>query len=132
MAFHVVQANTDDIAVAPGGHMPGVSGVTGAQLGGVGQIIVDGGQRGTADIRNSWQWPTPLKVPAKSKLQVVSRVDGEMRDFLLQLPISPGIKTIPFLDSTGELDKATYQNFYRIRVWHRGPRFVQLRGARSA
>jgi hypothetical protein len=132
MAFHVIQANTDDIAVVPGGHMPGVSGVTGAQFDGAGSLVLDGGQRGTADTRNSWQWPTPLKVPAKSKLQVVSRVDGELRDFFLSLPITPGTKTIPFTDSQGELQTTTYQNFYRIRVWHRGPRFVQLRGARSA
>ena len=132
MAFHVQQANTDDVLVAPGAHLPGVTGLSGQQLGGAGSLILDGGQTGTADVRNSWQWPTPLKVPAKSKLQVISRVDGPMRDFLLQLPITPGIKSIPYLAANNELQQAQLANWYRIRVWHRGPRFVQLRGARSA
>lgn len=132
MAFHVQQANTDDVLVAPGGHLPGTSGVTGATLNGAGALILDAGQTGTADVRNSWQWPEPLQVPAKSKLQVISRVDGEMRDWLLQLPISPGTKSIPYLDANNEPQTSTLDNWYRIRVWHRGPRFVQIRGARSA
>ncbi len=65
MAFHVQQANTDDVLVAPGGHMPGVTGISGAQFNGLGAALLDGGQTGTADIRNSWQWPSPLQVPAK-------------------------------------------------------------------
>ena len=132
MAFHVNQANTDDVAIVPGGHMPGVSGVSGQSLNGAGALMLDAGQRGTGDIRNSWQWPTPLQVPAKSKLQVIGRVDGEMRDWLLQLPIGPGLKSIPYIDANNEVAKSTLRNFYKIRVWHRGPRFVQLRGARSA
>ncbi len=55
-----------------------------------------------------------------------------MRDWLLQLPISPGTKNIPFLDNNNELQRSTLDNWYKIRVWHRGPRFVQMRGARSA
>lgn len=132
MAFQVQQANTDDVLNVPGSHLPGVAGVTGATLNGAGSLVLDAGQRGTADVRNSWQWVKPLQVPAKSKLQVIGRVDGEMRDFLLSLPISPGQKNVPFLDSNNELSQAVLRNWYRIRVWHRGPRFVQLRGARSA
>jgi len=132
MAFHVQQANTDDVLVAPGGHLPGVSGVSGAQFNGAGALILDGGQTGTPDLRTSWQWPNPLQIPAKSKLQVISRVDGQMRDFLLQLPISPGENTLPYLAANNEPEFATFRNWYKIRVWHRGPRFVQLRGARSA
>ncbi len=132
MAFHVQQANTDDVLVAPGGHMPGVTGLSGQALNGAGALILDGGQTGTADLNNSWTWPEPLQVPAKSKLQVISRVDGQMRDWLLQLPISPGNKTIPFLDANNEIAFSQLDNWYKIRVWHRGPRFVQLRGARSA
>jgi len=132
MAFHVQQANTDDVLVAPGGHMPGVSGLSGQQFNGAGSLILDGGQTGTADVRNSWQWPTPLQVPAKSKLQVISRVDGQMRDWLLQLPISPGTKQVPYIAANNEVAISTLDNWYKIRVWHRGPRFVQIRGARSA
>lgn len=132
MAFHVQQANTDDVAVIPGGHMPGVSGLSGQMFNGAGSLVLDGGQTGTADVRNSWSWPTPLQVPAKSKLQVISRVDGQMRDWLLQLPVSPGTKTVPYIDSNNEVASSTLDNWYKIRVWHRGPRFVQIRGARSA
>jgi len=132
MAFHVQQANTDDVLNVPGSHLPGVAGVSGATLGGAGALILDAGQRGTADVRNSWQWAKPLQVPAKSKLQVISRVDGEMRDLLLSLPITPGTKNVPYLDNNNEVQQAQLANWYKIRVWHRGPRFVQLRGARSA
>lgn len=136
LAMFVNMQDLDDVLLLPGSHLPGVTGVTGATFNGAGFLIADAGQRGTADMRNSWSWPEPLEVAAKSKLVVRARIDQPIRPFYQQLNGVPGVKTvtvnIPSDEGPSIARQIEYRNWYRIRVWHRGPRFVQMRGARSA
>lgn len=131
MAFSIVVQDTDTMLEVPGGHMPSAAGVSGQSMNGAGFLIADAGQRGTGDLRNTWSWPNPLELPAKSKIRVQARIDRPIREFLRQLDTVPTTKTLVVPDGTGT-KTVTYRNWYRIRVWHRGPRFVQLRGARSS
>ena len=135
MAFRVTMQDLDDVLIVPGGHLPSVSGVSGQSMNGAGFLIADAGQRGTGDMRNSWTWPEPLEVAAKSKLTVSARVDNPLVGALRGLVSVPGTKTLTVVDNLADppvVTQVQLRNWYRIRVWHRGPRFVQLRGARSA
>lgn len=134
MSFRVIMQDLDDVLIAPGSHMPGIAGVSGGFADGAGSTLFDAGQRGTGDIRNSWTWPKPLGVPAKSKISVNARIDNPVKGFLRSLTTVPGSKSfvIPAALPITGFQTVTLRNWYRIMVWHRGPRFVQLRGARSA
>lgn len=132
MSVTVTLQDTDAVLLVPAHHMPSSAGVTGAQNNGAGFLVSDAGQRGTADMRNTWTWPLPLEIAAKSKLSVSARIDTPIREFLRGLDTLPTGKVIT-VPAGPNLSKAVqYRNWYRIRVWHRGPRFVQLRGARSS
>lgn len=133
MAFKVTMQDLDDVLIAPGAHLPGVTGVSGGFADGAGSTLFDAGQRGTADLRNSWTWPEPLEIAAKSKLAVSARIDNPIKEFLRSLTTLPGTKSF-IIPAVAPLTNQTVflRNWYRIQVWHRGPRFVQLRGARSA
>lgn len=132
MSFTTTLQDLDDVLIVPGGHLPSVSGTSGTSQAGAGFLFNDAGQRGTADLRNSWSWPEPLEVAAKSKITVRARIDNPIKEWLRQLATVPGTKNIPIVGAGGEPQITTFRNWYRIRVWHRGPRYVQLRGARSA
>ena len=133
MAVTVTVQDLDAMLLVPAGHMPSAAGVSGQSMNGAGFLVGDAGQRGTGDMRNTWTWPRPLDIPAKSKLAVSARIDSPIKEFLRGLDTIPTAKNVvipaapPLVTKTVE-----YRNWYRIRVWHRGPRFVQLRGARSA
>ena len=116
----------------PGIHLPAGVGTTGAGNAGAGVLNSIPGHTGTADNRNTWSWPEPLEVAAKSKIIVSARIDEPILAWLRQLDSLPAQKDIPIVGADGEIDNTVYRNWYRIRVWHRGPRYVQLRGARSA
>lgn len=131
MAFRVTLQDLDDILICPGSQMPGIGGVSGGFADGAGSTLFDAGQRGTADLRNSWTWPNPVEIAAKSKITVSARIDNPLKEFLRLLVTVPGQKV--FTIQNGMItQQVTLRNWYRIMVWHRGPRFVQLRGARSA
>ena len=68
-------------------------------------------------------------------LTVSARVDNPLVGALRGLVSVPGTKTLTVVDNLADppvVTQVQLRNWYRIRVWHRGPRFVQLRGARSA
>lgn len=132
MAFTVRMMDTDDVLIAPGIHMPGAVGTSG-QTGLVSSAIsFQAGQTGDPNIRNSWSWPEPLEVPARSKIQLTARIDKPVKNLLLALDQAPGFKNYPIPLANNEVGFEAVPNWYVIRIWHRGPRFVQLRGARTA
>lgn len=119
----------DNMLKVPAIHLPGGTGVTGQMEGGPSFETSDAGQTGNADLRSAWQWPDPLPVPAKTKLIMHGRICSPVKELFAQLAALPTTKSIPI---TGTLTRATMANWYAIRVWHRGPRMVQLRGAVSS
>lgn len=133
MRFAINVQDVDNVLRVPGNHLPAGYGVTGASLNGAGSLFSVSGQTGDANIRNTWAWPHAVGIPAKSKIEYTATIDDPMKSFLRGLPTTlPGQAQIPTTGENGEFELVPYDNWYRIRVWNRGPRYVQLRGARSA
>lgn len=132
MAASVILQDTDTVLLVPAEHLPSSAGVSGQSMNGAGFLVADAGQRGTGDTRNTWTWPVPLDLAAKSKIAVSARIDTPIREFLRGLDTVPTAKFVVVPAAGGGVKQVEYRNWYRIRVWHRGPRYVQLRGARSA
>lgn len=140
LSFRVKIAGVDDVLVLPGTHAPAGMGRTGAfGTDGVAPIF-DGGTQGQAHVSNSWKWPDPIMLPAKAQIQVTARIDEPLRTFMQQLTGYPGVKAIPIrtLPALGTapvtqnlVRNVAYPNWFGIRLFMRGPRYVQLRGARS-
>lgn len=131
MSFQVQLQGVDNVLLVPGSHLPGGTGNTNMQAGGFGAVNTYAGSNGAVNLRSTWTWPTPLPIPAKSKLAVFGQIDNPISEFLQELVASPGTKTVTVPDGNGETKNVEMPNWYAIRVWHRGPRSVQLRGAYS-
>lgn len=132
MSFQIKVQDLDEILRVPGIHLPGGTGVTGQSQNGAGFLIAEPGQTGDANLRNTWAWPQPVGIPAKSKIEVRGDIDDPLREALRELDTLPGFKKIPILQGNDPVKTVNLANYYQIRIWHRGPRYVQLRGARSS
>lgn len=137
LAFNVKIADVDNVLTIPGAHAPAGVGRTGAFSNDSPAPMFDGGTMGVPHISNSWKWPEPLMIPAKGLITVSARIDDPLRSFLREFTSYPGFKTVPVASapSGGTLSAVravNYPNWFMIRLFLRGPRYVQLRGARSA
>ena len=137
MAFNFSVGDTDQVLLVPGTYVPGGAGSSGQYGQNAGTLTSTAGQQGQPDPRIVWKWPEPLKLPAKSKITVSARIDKPIKSWLQSIPAGiPGSKAIDFVvpgaGASTVTVPTTLDNWYVIRVWHRGPRYVQLRGARSA
>lgn len=126
-SFRVRLADADEIVMAPGSHFPSGYGVVDSFSSAAAAPTTYGGHQGNAHVSNTWKWPEPIMLAAQAKITVIGEVDNPLRDLLEGLP-GPGSKLIP--DGAG--GQIQYPNWYIIRVFLRGPRYLQLRGARSA
>lgn len=129
--------DTDNILRVPPVMLPANLGVSNAVLGGAASIFCVPGQTGADDLRSGWTWAKPIEVPAKGKVIVTIALGKPVRTFLQQVGIfAPGQKLVPMsvVGAAGLIvnQVVPYPNWYFIRVSHWGPRFVQLRGARSS
>lgn len=129
-----VIADTDTNVIAPAIHWPASVGNTGQGTDDSANDVTLPGQTGNVDLRSAWSWPEPVKIPAKGLFMVEMRLDQPWKRALLSLVNSPKNKTVQIPPPLGGLSIGTMvvPNWYIIRVWHRGPRYVQLRGARSS
>lgn len=127
MGFRVILADSDDIANAPGSHFPAGFGVAGTQIAAAAAPSVIAGANGEIHVSNSWKWPSPVMLAAKSRIAIQATIDEPIRAMLRAIA-GPGAKLVP--DGAG--GTVRYPNWYRIRVTLRGPRYLQLRGARSS
>lgn len=137
MPFRVKLADADEIALAPGNHYPPGYGVTGTEASQAPAPLFVGGNVGEAHVSNTWKWPEPVMVPAQGRIAVRARIDEPIVTLLRQLTACPGFKQIPpcpLFPPGGSIPNPpiAYPNWYVIKVFHRGPRYLQLRGARSA
>lgn len=137
-SFRVTMADTDTVSVLPGIHLPAGVGTTSSATDDSSSDVTVPGHTGTADVRNTWNWPEPIKIPAKGQFSVRMRIDQPWKRCLLSLINSPGNKNIPITplpagaSQLPVVEEVLCPNWYIIRLWHRGPRYVQLRGARSS
>lgn len=131
MSFSVKMQDTDEWLLVPGSHLPGGTGISGNFADDSGMPQIWGGQTGIPGLGQVWKWPKPLEVAKKTKLVVEGTIDKPVKPFLQQLDALPfqASFTVPDGKNPGQFKQATLNLWYGIRVWHRGPRNVQLRGA---
>lgn len=127
MAMRIVLADADEIVKAPANHFPAGFGTSSMFFDGVAAPMVQAGVSGTPEVRNAFYWPEPIMLAAKAKLTMFGSIDAPLRQVLAQLP-GPFAKQIP----NGQGGFVRYRNWYTIKITFRGPRYLQLRGARSS
>lgn len=127
LAMTVTLAESDNIAKAPASHFPAGFGTAYPVISGAASPTVLGGSNGEPVVSNSWKWPEPITLAAKAKLTVSATIDQPFRALLANLP-GPGFRNVPI---AGGLFQAL-PNWYIIRISFDGPRYLQLRGARSS
>lgn len=127
MPMQVKLSDTDGIALSPASHFPSGFGTSYPVQDGAAAPSAFGGNQGDPVVTQGWKWPDPVRLAAKSLIQNIAKIDQPMRRFLAALP-GPGFKQFP----DGQGGTVLLPNWYIIRCTHRGPRFLQLRGARSS
>lgn len=136
MVATVTLADADQMLKTPPLFVPANVGVEGFSNGGLASTFVVPGHVGKADLRAGWLWVKPLQVPAKGKIVVTMRLGKPIRQFLQAVgAFAPGTKLVPMSVIAGDVTLSQivpYPNWYFIRVSHWGPRYLQLRGARSS
>lgn len=127
LAMNVTLAESDNIAKAPASHFPAGFGNAYSSVSGAASPTVIAGVNGEPVVQNSWKWPEPITLASKSKLTVSASIDQPLRQLFAALP-GPGFRNIPLAD--GGVHQLP--NWYVIRISFDGPRYLQLRGARSS
>jgi len=120
-------ADSDEIAKFPLLHAPSGYGVTGMAPSALAAPTVVPGQAGDANVSTHYRFPEPIMLAAKAAFKVVVRFDQPIRTLLGGIA-GPGSKLIP--DGAGGV--IAVPNWFAIRATVFGPRYMQLRGARSA
>lgn len=127
ISIKVILADSDEIMRAPAVHYPAGLGATNQIVSGAASPSTIGGTNGDAHVSNSFKWPDPIMLAAKAKLTVRGSIGAPLRQLLQNLD-GPGFKNVP--DGKGGFVQVP--NWYGIRISHWGPRYLQIRGARSS
>lgn len=127
MPMRLIISEADEMTNAPGSHYPSGFGTSYPLQAGAAAPSTYAGQQGEPLITQGWKWPEPLGLAAKSNIAVKARIDNPLRKFFAGLP-GPGVKEVP--DGDGGI--VELPNWYYIRITHRGPRWLQIRGARES
>lgn len=123
----VVLADSDEIMRAPAAFYPAGLGPAYGSVSAAGSPTTFGATNGEPHVSNNFPWPDPIMLAAKAKLTVRGSIDAPLRGLLAQMP-GPGNKQV----SIGGGAFATMPNWYGIRISFWGPRYLQIRGARSS
>lgn len=127
MSLRVVLADSDEIAKAPANHFPAGFGTSYPLVSGAAAPTTFGGNVGEPVVSNTWKFPLPVMLAAKAKITVIGQIDQPIRAALSAIP-GPGFKSLP--NKAGGF--FLLANWYQIKITLRGPRYLQLRGARSS
>lgn len=127
ISIRVVLAESDEIMRGPAAHFPAGLGGAYPLVAGAGAPTTVGSSNGEPHVSNAWKWPDPIMLAAKAKLTVRGSIDAPLRA-LLGAMAGPGNKLVP--DGQGGFIEVP--NWYVIRVSNWGPRYLQIRGARSS
>ena len=127
LGTEVLLADSDIIAQAPATAFMAGRGNFGTFATDTAASMVVGGNNGVPAKENCWLFPDPVMIAAVAKLTVRAQIGQPVNDILREMP-GPGVSLVPKGDGTYiEVD-----NWFAIRATFRGPRYMQLRGARSA
>jgi hypothetical protein len=132
IAFLMQLAQSDNVLQIPGAHAPAGTGTTGLVLDQSASPTVYAGNNGDANVSNTWKWPEPVMMPAQGSLQLTAQISNPMKQFLQQYATLPGNLNVPMEPPGPQGETNTLPLWYKIRITHRGPRYLQLRQARSA
>jgi hypothetical protein len=132
--YLTVEVNdTDNVLKIPAIYAPSGHGTTELRVDGAAAPTMNPGQTGTPQFREAWQWPIPLGIPAVKKIRVTLQPDKRIFSRLTGFTNAPGFTVMTTIDPNNPMNQivANFPNRFAIRVGFIGPRFVQLRGARS-
>lgn len=132
MSCVVKLADTDPIYTGPLTHVPAGVGAAGLTATDTAGPIVQPGTNGIGYMKNVWVWPEPVMIPAKGQLTVEVQLANPLKEFLLLYAASPGNKLVPQEPPGPQGETNPLPNWFSMRATFRGPRYLQLRGARSA
>jgi hypothetical protein len=127
LALRVVLAESDEIAKAPADHFPAGYGVSYPLVSAAAAPTVIAGNNGEPVVQNTWKFVEPVMLAAKAKITITGQVDQPIRNMFAAIT-GPGTKLFPA--AAGGVH--AMPNFYQIKITLRGPRYLQLRGARSS
>lgn len=126
----VVLAESDSIASAPANHFPAGYGVSYPAMSAAAAPVVIGGNNGEPVVSNTWKFPEPIMLAAKAKITMRFRIDAPIRQLFANIS-GPGHKVVP-TGNAAPNDTHNFPNRYVVKATLRGPRFLQVRGARSS
>lgn len=124
----LVLSDSDSIAQAPASHYPSGFGISYPLVASAAATTVFAGNNGEPIVSNSWKFPSPVMLAAKSSIRIEGEISQPLRG-ALQAMAGPGDKLIP---TANPQEPFSLANFFIIRATLRGPRYLQLRGARSS
>lgn len=128
LSLKVILSESDSIANAPADHFPAGFGISYPLQSSQATPVTVLGNNGEPVVGNTWKFPTPIMLAAKSRITVEGRIDNPVKSTFRAIG-GPGAKLIP----TGVQGQfVRHPNYYTIKITCRGPRYLQLRGARSS
>lgn len=129
LSLRVILSESDAIANAPADHFPSGFGTSYPLVASSGTSVVLKGNNGEPIVSNTWHFPVPIMLAAKSRITIEGRIDLPDRAMWAALT-GPGDKNVPTGDPAAPFH--LMPNWYKIKLTARGPRYLQLRGARSS
>ncbi len=132
MSLSMTQANTDVTLQLPTAHAPGGVGVDARRVDGAATPAAIPGSNGQLIISNSWHFAAERAIPRQGSWNVKGVIDEPAADFFKELGATagggPGFQQLVISDP-GVVRNVLLPNWYVIRLWFRGKRNAQLRGA---
>lgn len=126
LGIEVLLADADIIAQGPATAFMAGRGNSGGYATDTGATLVHGGTNGVPNKENGWAFPEPIMIASHAKLTVRAQIGQPIKD-LIQAMEGPGTSLYP----NGQGGYVEKPNWYGVRATFRGPRYMQLRGARS-
>lgn len=129
MSLKVILSESDQIANAPADHFPSGFGTSYPLVAAAATTVTLKGNNGEPIVSNTWHFPVPIMLAAKSRITIEGRIDLPDRAMWAALA-GPGAKNVPTSNPASPFH--LMPNWYTIKLTARGPRYLQLRGARSS
>lgn len=128
MEFNFQIADTDLVLKLPGVHAPAGVGPFGIVYDASPAGIIAPAINGEPLINNSWKFPDPMRISTRTTITVSSRVEDPLIGLFTGGLTGPGFKAYP-INPAGQI--YNLPNWYVIRVWLRGARFIENIAARG-
>lgn len=128
MDFEWKIADVDYVLKVPGVHAPAGVGPSGIVYDSSPAGVVMGANNGEPIVSNSWKFPDPLRISTRTTISVESRIEQPLNQLFSGIS-GPGFKSYPNGDPAGT--SIRMPNYYWIRVWLRGARYIENIGARG-